>query len=154
MLDWKLHLIFGLLLAIVWISAFYFLQIEISVQVLVSLILVTMFTSLLPDIDMRKSKIRDLVSIISAAAISFFFLYFKKEEWVLSIVYFLFLYIFFKNIPTKHRGITHSFKFSILFSLIFSTIFYFLFNLDFWNFILWFLVISFSYSLHLILDKT
>ncbi|MBS3055302.1 MAG: metal-dependent hydrolase [Candidatus Aenigmarchaeota archaeon] len=153
MLDWKLHLIFGLLLTTGIISFFYFFQFEISVEVLISLVIVTMFTSLLPDIDLRKSKIRDFVSVISAATISFVFLFLKSAEWYLSIVYFVVLYLFFKNIPTKHRGITHTFKFSFLFSLILSIIFYFMFNLDFQNFLMWFLIIFFSYSLHLVLDK-
>src|SRR3989338_3619932 len=86
MLDWKLHLIFGLLLTTGIISFFYFFQFEISVEVLISLVIVTMFTSLLPDIDLRKSKIRDFVSVISAATISFVFLFLKSAEWYLSIV--------------------------------------------------------------------
>jgi len=153
MLDWKLHLIFGLLLAILIIGFFYFIQFEISVEVLVSLLIVTMFTTLLPDIDLRKSKIRDFVSVISAVSISFVFLFFKSDEWYLSIIYFLVLYLFFKNIPTKHRGIMHTFKFSFLISLILAIIFYFVFNLDFQNSLMWFLIIFFSYSLHLVLDK-
>lgn len=153
MLDWKLHLIFGLLLAITFLGSFYFFQIELSIETIVSMIVMTMFTSLLPDVDLRKSKIRDLVSIISAAAISFIFIYFRTDEWYLSIIYFLFLYILFKNIPTKHRGITHTFKFSFLFSIILAGIFYFLFTLNFENLLLWFTVILFSYNLHLVLDK-
>jgi membrane-bound metal-dependent hydrolase YbcI (DUF457 family) len=153
MLDWKLHLIFGLLLAIAFLGSFYFFQIELSIETIVSMIIMTMFTSLLPDVDLKKSKIRDLVSIISAAAISFIFIYFRTDEWYLSIIYFLFLYILFKNIPTKHRGITHTFKFSFLFSVILTGIFYFMFTLNFENLLLWFTVIFFSYNLHLVLDK-
>ena len=154
MLDWKLHLIFGLLLAIVFLGFFYFFHIQVSIETLVSLILVTMFTSLLPDVDLKKSKIRDFVSLISAAAISFIFLFFNSQEWYLSIIYFVVLYIFFKNIPTKHRGVTHTFEFSFIFSVVLSIIFYFSFNLDFQNSLMWFLIIFFSYGLHLVLDKT
>jgi membrane-bound metal-dependent hydrolase YbcI (DUF457 family) len=102
---------------------------------------------------MKNSKIRNFTSLISAATISFVFLFFKKDEWYLSIIYFIFLYIFFKNIPTKHRGVTHTFKFSFFFSLVLVAIFYFLFNLDLENSFIWFVIIFSSYSLHLLLDK-
>ena len=153
MLDWKLHLIFGLILAICFIGFFYFFQIGISPQVIVSMVIATMFTSLLPDVDMKNSKIRNFISLISASTISFVFLFFKRDEWYLSIIYFIFLYIFFKNIPTKYRGVTHTFKFSFFFSLVLVAIFYFLFNLDLENSFLWFVIIFSGYSLHLLLDK-
>lgn len=152
--DWKTHLIFSLFLVIAWISVFYFANFQLNVETLIALIILTVFASLFPDIDMRRSKIRDVLSFIVAAVAVGAYILFYAQTWYYAPVYFVLLYLILKYLPTKHRGITHTFKFSILFSIVLATV-YFIFNpFVLGELALWFVVVLSSYNLHLVLDKT
>jgi hypothetical protein len=102
---------------------------------------------------LKKSKARDISSFLLAFFISTIYIYFYQSTWYYGLVYFLILYFLFKLIPTKHRGIVHTFKFSFLFSLIIVLLIHFLFSLTQTEFLVWFTIIFSSYSLHLLLDR-
>jgi len=153
MIDWKSHLIFGFLLVLIWLNAIYFLKIfEMDLFFVISLIVLILFISVFPDIDLKKSKIRDLISILMAFAISITYIYFYQSTWFYGPIYFIFVYLIFKNLPTKHRGVLHTFKFSIIFSLVFVFLIYFAIGSS-EKILFWFFVLFSSYCLHLILDR-
>jgi membrane-bound metal-dependent hydrolase YbcI (DUF457 family) len=151
--DWKTHFIFSLFLVIAWISIFYFTSFQLGVESIISVFVLTVFTSLFPDIDMRRSKIRDVVSFATAAVIVGAYLFFYSETWYYAPVYFALLYLILKYIPTKHRGIAHTFKFSILFSVVLAAITMAFVKLSIENFLFWFFIVFSSYSLHLFIDR-
>lgn len=155
--SWKVHLIFSLFLVITWISIIYYANFLISFESLIALVIITIFASLFPDIDTRSSKMRDLFSFIIAAVAVGTYMFFYRKTWYYAPAYFVLLYFILKYLPTKHRGLTHTFKFSILFSVAlalvcFSFVVQFVqFPLE--TFLFWFLIVFSSYNLHLILDK-
>lgn len=153
MTDWKLHLISSLLLAMFLLSVFFYAKFQITPTIIAALIILTIFTSLFPDVDMKKSKIRSLLSLIAAFAISFAYVFLRQGTWHYAPVYFLILYFVFKHLPTKHRGLLHSFKFSVIFSLTLAYLCYLLAGLNVPETLFWFCIILFSYNLHLLLDK-
>lgn len=114
---------------------------------------VTLFTTLFPDIDLRISKIRNLVAILAAFFISIIYTYFFTDTWYYSPVYFVILYILVKIIPTKHRGVAHTIKFSIIFSAGMLLMLNFFLRLNQTENVFWFFVIFLSYNLHLFLDR-
>lgn len=152
MIDWKLHCIFALLLTIIWVGVFYFLQLSITVVDLVSLVVLIMFASLFPDVDMRKSKIRGVISLLAAIGVAFVYLLLYRETWYYAPAYFLILFFLFRYLPTKHRGIAHTYKFAVMFAAALSYLYYLLFSISFNRLMLWFVILFSAYSLHLILD--
>jgi len=152
--DWKTHLIFSLFLVVAWLSIFHFAGLYLSLHNITILVLVTIFSSIFPDVDMKRSKMRDVFSVIFAALVIALYLFFFAETWYYGFAYFILLYLILKYIPTKHRGITHSFKFSIIFSIVLASA-YFIFNpFTVADYILWFVVVFSSYSMHLVVDRT
>lgn len=151
--DWKTHFIFSLFLVIIWISIFYFTSFQLGFESMAAIAALTVFTSLFPDIDMRRSKIRDVVSFATAAVIVGTYLFFYAETWYYAPVYFALLYLILKYIPTKHRGIAHTFKFSILFSVVLAAISIAFVQFSIENFLFWFFIVFSSYSLHLFIDR-
>lgn len=151
--GWKGHLIFSLFLVITWISIFYFANFQLSFESLIALIILTIFASLFPDVDMKRSKIRDVFSFIIAAISVGAYVFFYRETWYYAPVYFILLYLILKYLPTKHRGITHTFKFSIMFSLVVAAVYFAFVRFSTELFLFWFLVSFSSYNLHLLLDK-
>jgi len=147
--DWKTHFIFGLLLVILWLFVFQVIGFELNLWQLVALVSFSIFSSLFPDIDTKKSKIRDILSMAASFVVSILYIIFFVEMWYYGPIYFVLLYLILKYLPSKHRGITHTFRFAFLFSLV-LTILYSLFK-EFS--IVWFAIIFSSYSLHLIIDK-
>jgi len=153
MKDWKSHAIFGLLLTIVFFNVVYFFQIfEISLRFGLSLTAVVVFVSVFPDIDMKKSKIRDLVAVATAFAASLLYMFFFSQTYY-AIVYFFIIYFLIKFFPTKHRGVSHDFYFSIFFSFFAVLAAHFVFSFSQNEFIFWYFVVFLSYNLHLFLDK-
>jgi membrane-bound metal-dependent hydrolase YbcI (DUF457 family) len=153
MIDWKLHLIFGCLFVILWLNVLYFFKIQLNMEDIITLVVLTLFLSLLPDLDLRKSKIREFVSSVSAFTISLFYILTFRSVWYYGLLFFLILYSIFRYLPTKHRGLSHTFKFSLTFSLFISLLFYFLLKLSLVESLFWFVIIFSSYSFHLILDR-
>ena len=154
MQDWKGHLIFGLLLTIAWISGIYFFGIfSLTFETALLLVAVVMFASLFPDIDLRESKIRDWFSLAVSAIVSAVYIFTYRDTWYYGLSYFLILYFLLRNVPSKHRGFSHSMKFAILFSIVIVMLVHFALGLSPNDFIFWFAVIFSAYSLHLLLDR-
>ena len=152
MLDWKLHLIFGLLFVITLLSFLYLVSFKLSIQDIAVVAILSSFASLFPDVDMQKSKIRNLVSFSVATAVTVVYLLAYMQTWYYAPIYFLLLYFIFKYLPTKHRGIMHTYKFSIFFSAVAVMISYLVLGLTINKAILYFVVSLLGYDLHLVLD--
>lgn len=151
--DWKIHLLFGCLLSIFWFNVFYFWKIGISFVSTILLLFLALFSSVFADIDLRRSKIRKFLALVIALFVSFIYLFFYGQTWFYVPFYFIILYFFLKYVPSKHRGLIHSFKFSILFSFFIVLLCYFLLSLKDIEILFYFVIIFSSYNLHLILDK-
>ena len=153
MKDWKSHSIFGLLLAIAFFNFVYFFQVfEISLQFIISLTAVVVFVSVLPDVDLKKSKIRNFIALIAAFAAALFYILLFSQIYY-AIIYFFIIYFLIKFFPTKHRGMSHNFYFSIFFSFLVILVGYFIFSFSQKEFVFWYFVVFISYNLHLFLDK-
>jgi len=114
--DWKTHVVFGLLVAIAWATAFPSLGIASSAEKTVSLVAVTSFASLFPDIDVRSSKMRGIIALLLAASVAVAYAFFFPGTWYYGIAYFCILYYLVRYLPTRHRGITHTPLFALVFS--------------------------------------
>jgi membrane-bound metal-dependent hydrolase YbcI (DUF457 family) len=150
--DWKTHLIFSLLLVVAWVGTFNLLNVQMTAPDVVLLSLIVVFSSLFPDIDMKNSKMRDVFSLAISATVSAAYLFLFPSSWYYAFVYFIILYLILRYIPTKHRGVTHTFKFSILFSSAIAFL-YFIFNPTAADVVFWFVIVLSSYALHLLVDK-
>jgi len=151
--DWKIHLVFGLLISIFWFNVFYFGNIHLNFLDEIIILILILLSSIFADVDLMKSKARNLFSLILALTISCVYLYFYRTTWYYAPFYFLILYFLFRYIPSKHRGILHSIKFSIVFSFLLVLLCYFFLGLDRFEFLLWFWIVFSSYNLHLLIDK-
>jgi len=152
--SWKVHLIFNLILVFVWIRVLLNYGFINDYLLVTSLVFSSSFLSVFPDIDTPKSKIRDYFSIIIATIIVLYLVINLTINSLLSLfVVFIFLYLLFRFFPVKHRGITHSFGFSILFSFLMTVILWFMFDFSLMEFIVYFFVILTGYLSHIFLDK-
>jgi len=151
--KWKTHLIFSLFLLVAWMSVFNFVGLSLNLSAVITLLIFVIFASLFPDIDMKKSKIRDALAVAISTAVAAVYLVFFFETWYYAFVYFLLLYFILKYIPSKHRGIAHSFKFSAIFSLALASVCFVFRPFTPGQFAFWFVVVFSSYGLHLVLDK-
>jgi len=152
--SWKVHLLFNLILVFVWIRILLNYGFLNDYLLMISLVIFSSFLSVFPDIDTPKSKIRDYFSIIITSIIVLYLIMNLTINSLLFLfVTFIFLYLLFKFFPIKHRGITHSFGFSILFSFIMTVILWFMLGFSLTEFIVYFFVIITGYLSHIFLDK-
>ena len=152
--EWKVHLIFGLLLLVLWLNVIHILSvINLDLQKLVVLVLLVSFISTVPDIDSKQSKSRRVLSLIFSATISLLYIFLFPSSWYYGIGYFLVLYFLLRHFPTKHRGMTHSLLFSLIFSLAITYILHLAFKFGQWEFLSWFLLTFLTFLLHLMLDR-
>jgi membrane-bound metal-dependent hydrolase YbcI (DUF457 family) len=152
--DWKVHLIFGLLLLVLWTSVIQkFSFIILNFQKFTILILLILFVSIFPDIDVKQSKSRKMFALtVSITAFILYTLLFPNT-WYYGLAYFFILYLLITLFPTKHRGVTHSFIFSLLFSLAITYLLSLVFGFGAREFLSWFFLVFSTYALHLVLDK-
>lgn len=150
--DWKIHLLFGCILAIFWFNVFYFGKFITEPLKAIFLLFISLFSTTFADIDEKKSKMRSFISFVLSFSISVAYAFFYINTWYYAPFYFFILFFIFRFIPSKHRGFTHSFKFSVFFSVILTIILYFIFTLSQNDVLLWFGMIFLSYNLHLFLD--
>jgi len=154
MQDWKSHLIFGLLLAIVWFSAIYFFNVfSLTFESAFLLVMLVMFATLFADIDLRKSKIRDVLSLTVSAILSIVYMFLFPQTWYYGLAYFLVLYFLLRQVRSKHRGFTHTIWFAIIFSALMTMLLSFVLPLTLSDLFFWFIVTFSAYALHLLLDK-
>jgi len=151
--HWKVHLLFNFFIIIVWIFLLFNLKLFGNPILMVLLIFLSSLFSILPDIDSPKSEIRDFFAVIIA---SFIIVYFILNFFLNSVLYvsvgFIFLYLFFRFFPTKHRGLTHSIWFSIFMTLILTIVLSQIFSFSFREFFIYFFFILSGYLSHLFLD--
>ena len=151
--SWKVHLIFNSLFLFVWVRFILNYNFINDYILLIFLIFFNTFLTIFPDVDCSKSKIRDIFAIILASITTVYLSFNLGFNPVYFIISFILLYILFRFFPTKHRGFTHSFWFSIFLSLIITTIIWITFNSSLLNLSIYFLLILSGYLSHLFLDK-
>lgn len=151
--SWKTHITvnsFILLILIMLLFNYGFIK---NYFLLTLLILFSSFLSIFPDIDTWKSKIRNLFSFILASIVTVYFLFNMSFNSIFSLfASFILIYIVFRFFPTKHRGITHNFSFSMFFCLVITIILWILFNFSTISFLIYFVVLLSGYLSHLFLD--
>ena len=151
---WRVHLLFNSIVIFFWFKLLSSLNLIADSTILLIMIFFSYFLSIFPDIDHSQSPIRRIFSGILACIVTINFFTNPSIDIILLLpAFFVLLYILFKFFPTKHKGITHKFWFSIIFSFLVSIMLGIVFNLSFTYFMIYFLFILSGYLSHLILDK-
>ena len=151
--SWKTHLTLNSFLSFIWIILLFNYNLINNYFLLILLIFFSSFLSIFPDIDTWKSNIRNLFSFLLASVVTVYFLFNINFNSIFSLfASFILIYIFFRFFPTKHRGVTHKFWFSVFFCLIITIILWLLFNFSMINFLVYFLVLLSGYLSHLFFD--
>ncbi|MEM5868045.1 MAG: metal-dependent hydrolase [Candidatus Aenigmatarchaeota archaeon] len=152
--DWKVHLIFGLFLFSFLLSLNHmFSFIDISMKESLTLIFLILLVSIFPDIDMKKSKSRQLLALFISTLLALLYFNIFPSSWYFGIAYFFLCYFLIILLPTKHRGITHTIFFSLIFTISLSLLLHFLLSPSFEKTIFYFSTIFSTYLLHILLDK-
>jgi len=147
--NWKIHITLTLFLYLVFINIFSF-----GIKLSIAAILLLIFSSLLPDLDHPKSKIRGFVTGLSFFVV-FIFLFALLEyelagKTVTSFLGASLVYVCFSNLPLKHRGkkSLHQWHLALFIPFCFAVVLY-IFGM---NYLLAFFVL-FGYAVHLVLDR-
>jgi len=151
--KWKWHLLINSMLIIAWINFLLEYGFLSNYLLLIFLVFFSSFLSIFPDVDSSKSNIRDIFAVIFASVAIFFIISNLSVGILLLLFCFIFLYNFFKFFPTKHRGITHKFWFSLLVSLVLVFMLWVIFSFSSTEFALYFLFVFSGYFSHIFLDK-
>jgi len=152
--SWKAHLIFNTLPIVFWVYFFLNYSFVSDIPLLIFMTFISYFLSIFPDIDSSKSEIRNFFAILIALIVLIYLVF----NSIINSVKFLFLgfiffYILFRFLPTKHRGLTHNFWFSVIVSLSVTIVFWAIFGLSSEISIIYFFFILSGYFSHIILDK-
>lgn len=151
--SWKVHLIFNSLFLFVWIRFLLNYDFINDYFLLIFLIFFNMFLTIFPDGDSSKSKIRNIFAVISASMTTVYLLLNSNYNIVYLLIGFISFYMLFRFFPTKHRGFTHSFWFSIVLSSIITSIIWLTFSFPLLNLSIYFFFILSGYLSHIFLDK-
>ncbi len=151
--SWKVHLIFNSLILFLWIRFLLNYSFIKDYILLIFLVFFNMFLTIFPDVDSSKSKIRNVFAVILASMITVYLLLNSNYNFVYLLIGFISFYILFRFFPTKHRGFTHSFWFSILLSFIITTVIWITFSSFLLNLGIYFFFILSGYLSHIFLDK-
>jgi len=150
--SWKTHLTFNSFLLLFWVVLLFNYGLN-NYFLLILLVFFSSFLSIFPDIDTWKSDIRNLFSFVLASVVTVYFFFNMSFNSILSLlVSFILIYIVSRFFPTKHRGVTHRFWFSVFFCLVITVILWLLFNFFMVSFLVCFFVILSGYLSHLFLD--
>ncbi len=145
---------FNTFFIIVWIILFFNYGFINDYLLLIFMIFINYFLSIFPDIDSTKSDMRNFFAITLSLIVLFYFVF---NSFVESLTFFFFsfviLYLLFRFFPTKHRGITHNFWFSVSVSFIITIVYFFVFKFSFRVSLVYFLFLLSGYISHIILDK-
>jgi hypothetical protein len=151
--SWKTHLIFNSFVLLVWIVLLFDYNFIDNYFLLILLIIFSSFLSIFPDIDTWKSDIRNFFSFLFASILTVYFFFNMNFNSVVSLmVSFILIYILFRFFPTKHRGVTHKFWFSLFVSFILIFILWFIFGFGLAEFFIYFLLMLSGYFSHIFLD--
>jgi membrane-bound metal-dependent hydrolase YbcI (DUF457 family) len=160
--DWKTHFIFGLFLIIAWLAIFQYATANdllsslglrpFEPASLAILIVLTQLATLFPDVDIKNSRIRTVASFAISLAVSTIYVLSFPKIWIYGPVYFALLFLILKFLPTKHRGMTHTFQLSLLFSVCAgaATV---VINPTPAGLVFWFAIALAGYNMHLLLDR-
>jgi hypothetical protein len=151
--SWKIHFIFNSLFLFVWVRFLLNYSFITDYILLIFLMFFNTFLTIFPDVDSSKSKIRNVFAFMLASMITIYFFFNSNYNFVYLLIGFLSFYILFKYFPTKHRGFTHSFWFSIFLSLIITSMTWMIFRSSLLNLSVYFLFILSGYLSHIFLDK-
>lgn len=151
--SWKTHITINFFVLLSWVILLFNYGFINNYFLLIILIFFSSFLSIFPDIDTWKSKIRNIFSFVLTSVVIVYFFFNMNFNSVLSLlVSFVLVYVLFRFFPTKHRGITHKFSFSVFFCFILTIVLWLLFNFSMVDFFVYFLVILSGYLSHLFLD--
>lgn len=151
--SWKTHILLNLIIFIFWVKLLFLIYPSIDIRYLFILLPLVIFVSIFPDIDTKRSKIREWISLVLATCIVILFLIIRATEiWYNIPISFLVLYFSLKYLPTHHRTLTHTLLFSFIFSLILTWIFWIFFTPTIGILFLTFLILFISYNSHLFFD--
>lgn len=151
--SWKTHILLNLIIFIFWVKLLFLIYPSIDIRYLFILLPLVIFVSIFPDIDTKRSKIREWISLVLATCIVILFLIIRVTEiWYNIPISFLVLYFSLKYLPTRHRTLTHTLLFSFIFSLILTWIFWIFFAPTIGILFLTFLILFISYNSHLFFD--
>jgi len=151
--SWKTHLSFNFFILLIWVIILLNYGFINNFFLLIITVFFSSFLSIFPDVDTWKSDIRNLFSFVLASIIIVYFFFNLSFNSIFSLlISFILIYILFRFFPTKHRGITHKFSFSVFFSFMLTIILWALFNFSLINFLVYFTVILSGYLSHLFLD--
>ena len=151
--SWKTHLTVNSFLLFIWVVLLFNYNLINNYFLLILLVFFNSFLSIFPDIDTWKSNIRNYFSFLLASVVTVYFFFNMSFNSIFSLlISFILIYILFRFFPTKHRGITHKFWFSVFFCLVLTIILWLLFNFSMINFLVYFVVLLSGYLSHLFLD--
>lgn len=151
--SWKVHLIFNFLILVVWIKFLLTYGLVNDYSLLGLMIFFSSFLSIFPDIDCTKSGIRTFLAVLLASVIIIYFFLVSVLNSIISLLFsFTFLFFLFKFFPTEHRGITHTFWFSISFSFLITLILWISLGFSSHGFLIYFFLLLTGYLSHIFLD--
>jgi hypothetical protein len=151
--SWKVHLIFNSLFLFVWVRFLFNYSFINDYILLIFLVFFNMFLTIFPDVDSSKSKIRNVFAVTLASITAVYLFLNSNFNFVYLLIGFISFYILFRFFPTKHRGFTHSFWFSIVLSFMITTIIWVNFSSSLLNLVIYFFFILSGYLSHIFLDK-
>ncbi len=149
--DYRTHIIFGFLFSIIVYFLFRSFFNLNFINSFISVILIG-FSSVFPDIDHRNSKIHKWVKSILISITCIIIIALCYPNFYAAVIYSAIsatiLYILLTYFKPRHRGITHSFRFSIFFSVIIAIFTFFMFHTlipALFGFV--------AYNSHIVMDK-
>ena len=146
MTDWKNHLVFSLVLFIIW---FKFTMNDWDAWKVFVVFILSSFLSVFPDIDKPNTKVRRVIALCLSLCFAVFFMLRFNFTYV---VFAIFLYFLIRFFPTRHRTVTHTMFFAFNLSILLCILLLFA-GFNFIETSLAFCILFLSYISHLILDK-
>lgn len=152
--SWKTHIFVNLIIFIFWLRLLYYFKPQTSIAYSITMLLFVIISSVFPDIDTSKSKIRNWFAIsFSLIATVVYLLNFNLNKWYNIFTFFIISYFVIRFFPTRHRGLTHTVKFSFFFSLVMFLPIFLLFGFDIITAIMTLAMLLLSYVSHIALDR-
>jgi membrane-bound metal-dependent hydrolase YbcI (DUF457 family) len=146
--NYKTHLVAGIISFFSFLVLLKLLNFHISLEVLYFSLFVTLFASIFPDIDTKKSKIHRITFSILFILLYAFIIAYIENVFVMIFFLACLLFLHSSRFPFRHRKITHTLKFAFLFSLFIGIVSLFVVK----NFLPAFFSFLGFFS-HLVLDK-
>jgi len=115
MSGYKIHILsYGIFISFLLTTLHYYFELRISVTTLVIGMSIGILYSILPDIDAKRSKIRQLFMGIFLLCVVFYLLY---ADLILGLIVLILAFFLLVTFFIKHRGFFHTLTAGILFSM-------------------------------------